>query len=245
MLMIVLYLVSLLVGFLVGITGVGGILIPPALILFSGQETHMAMGTALASFLPVGVVGTVMYRRLGHIDWYKALPYMAGSLAAWPGALLNARLPAGPLVAMLACIIMFAGLCALRPPKPGRGSAFWQSGKGFFCIGAITALLAGLTGAGGPVVSIPWMIIAGVSPMTAVGLAMPYQVTTALFGTIGNVADGHVDFAILPYICLMALIGLFAGIAVTKRIPTEVLRKLIGGLCCGLGLFLLLRLLLS
>ena len=58
-------------------------------------------------------------------------------------------------------------------------------------------------------------------------------------------ADGHVDFAILPYICLMALIGLFAGIAVTKRIPTEVLRKLIGGLCCGLGLFLLLRLLLS
>ena len=245
MMIAVLYATCLLVGFLVGITGVGGILIPPALILFSGQETHMAMGTALASFLPVGVVGTVMYRRLGHIDWYKALPYMAGSLAAWPGALLNARLPAGPLVAMLACIIMFAGLCALRPPKPGSGSAFWQSGKGFFCIGAVTALLAGLTGAGGPVVSIPWMIIAGVSPMTAVGLAMPYQVTTALFGTIGNVADGHVDFAILPYICLMALIGLFASIAMTKRIPTKVLHILIDGLYYGLGLFLLLRLVLK
>ncbi len=245
MVIIVLSLVSLLVGFLVGITGVGGILIPPALILFSGQETHMAIGTALASFLPVAAVGTVMYRRLGHINWYKALPYMAGSLAAWPGALVNTLMPAAPLVVMLACIVMFAGLCALRPPKPGSGSAFWQSGKGFFCIGAITALLAGLTGAGGPVVSIPWMIIAGVSPMTAVGLAMPYQVTTALFGTIGNVADGHVDFTMLPYICLMAFIGLFAGIAVTKRIPTEVLRKLIGGLCCGLGLFLLLRLLLS
>lgn len=245
MLMIVLYLVSLLVGFLVGITGVGGILIPPALILFSGQETHMAMGTALASFLPVGLVGTFMYRRLGHIDWRKALPFMAGSLAAWPGAMLNAMLPAGPLVALLACIIIFAGLCALRPPKPGVGSVFWQSGKGFFCIGAATALLAGLTGAGGPVVSIPWMIIVGVSPVTAVGLSMPYQVTTAFFGTVGNVADGHVDFTILPYICLMALMGLFAGVAVSKRISTGVLRKIIGGLCCGLGLFLLLRLILS
>ncbi|MDD4701369.1 MAG: sulfite exporter TauE/SafE family protein [Desulfovibrio sp.] len=242
---IILYTVSMLVGFLVGITGVGGILIPPALILFSGQEVHMAMGTALASFMPVGLVGTIMYRRLGHIDWRKALPYMAGSLAAWPGAMLNGMLPAGPLVALLSCIIIFSGLCALRPPKPGNGSVFWQSGMGFFCIGAVTALLAGLTGAGGPVVSIPWMIIVGVPPMVAVGLAMPYQVTTAFFGTIGNVAEGHVDFTILPYICLMALAGLLAGVAVARRIPTGMLRKLIGGLCCGLGLFLLLRLILS
>ena len=245
MMIVVLYAICLLVGFLVGITGVGGILIPPALILFSGQEAHMAMGTALASFLPVGLVGTIMYRRMGHVDWHMALPYMLGSLAAWPGALLNAWLPAGPLVALLACIIIFAGLCALRPPRPGSGSVFWQSRRGFFCIGAVTGLMAGLTGAGGPVLSIPWMILAGVSPITAVGLAMPYQVTTALFGTIGNMSDGHVDFGILPYICGMALVGLFVGGAVAKRIPTALLRKLIGCLCCGLGIFLLLRLICS
>lgn len=38
-----------------GVTGVGGILIPPALILLSGLDAHTAMGTALASFLPLAL----------------------------------------------------------------------------------------------------------------------------------------------------------------------------------------------
>ena len=50
--------------------------------------------------------------------------------------------------------------------------------------------------------------------------------------------------AIVLYLVSL-LAGFLVGIAVTKRIPTEVLRKLVGGQCCGLGLFLLLRLLLS
>ena len=49
--MIVVLLVCLLGGFLVGLAGVGGILVPPVLILMSGLEPHTAMGTALASFI--------------------------------------------------------------------------------------------------------------------------------------------------------------------------------------------------
>ena len=58
-------------------------------------------------------------------------------------------------------------------------------------------------------------------------------------------SDGHVDFAILPYICGVTLAGLLVGVAVARRIPTALLRKLIGCLCCGLGLFLFLRLICS
>ena len=82
MLLAVLCVTGLVVGLLVGLTGVGGILIPPALILLSGLEPHEAMGTALASFLPIALVGTFMYRRLGHVDWSQAVPYMLGGLAA-------------------------------------------------------------------------------------------------------------------------------------------------------------------
>ncbi|MDE8703630.1 sulfite exporter TauE/SafE family protein, partial [Adlercreutzia equolifaciens] len=120
------------------------------LILLSGLEPHEAMGTALASFLPIGLVGTVMYRRLGPVDWSRATPFMIGGLAALPGAVLNASINAKPLVILLAGIILFAGFCVLRPPKAG-GSVFWQSRAGFFFIGASTGFLAGMTGAGGPV----------------------------------------------------------------------------------------------
>ena len=50
-------LVCLLVGVLVGATGIGGILMPPALMLLGGVEAHQAMGTSLASFLPLALVG--------------------------------------------------------------------------------------------------------------------------------------------------------------------------------------------
>ena len=157
--MIVVLLVCLLVGFLVGLAGVGGILVPPVLILMSGLEPHTAMGTALASFIGTGFVGTWLYHKNGHYRFMEAVPFALGSfVCAAPGALVNARIDAGPLVMILAVIIVFAGACTLRPPKPGRkGSPFWLGWKGRAVIGGATGFMAGLTGAGGPVASIPWM----------------------------------------------------------------------------------------
>ena len=234
------YYTFLVVGLLVGMTGVGGILVPPALILMSGMEAHTAMGTALASFLPLGLLGTVMYCRSGHMEWRKALPFLLGGLAALPGSLLAARVQAGPLVVLLACLIIFAGACALRPPPTG-GSVFWRSRTGFFLIGGVTGILAGMTGAGGPVLSIPWMVVSGVQPISAVALSMPYQVVMAFFGTVGNCADGHVDFSLLAVLCGLELAGFAGGVVLARRVSALVLRRAIGVLCCGLGVFLLFR----
>ena len=58
--MLIISVVCLVVGAIVGCSGVGGILVPPALVLWSGYETHMAMGTTLASFMAVAVAGIYM-----------------------------------------------------------------------------------------------------------------------------------------------------------------------------------------
>ena len=167
--MIVVLLVCLLVGFLVGLAGVGGILVPPVLILMSGLEPHTAMGTALASFIGTGFVGTWLYHKNGHYRFMEAVPFALGSfVCAAPGALVNARIDAGPLVMILAVIIVFAGACTLRPPKPGRkGSPFWLGWKGRAVIGGATGFMAGLTGAGGPV---DWMLLPALCAVQVVGL---------------------------------------------------------------------------
>ena len=207
--MIVVLLVCLLVGFLVGLAGVGGILVPPVLILMSGLEPHTAMGTALASFIGTGFVGTWLYHRNGHYRFIEAVPFALGSfVCAAPGALVNARIDAGPLVMILAVIIIFAGACTLRPPKPGRkGSPFWLGWKGRAVIGGATGFMAGLTGAGGPVASIPWMVLVGYSPIHAVALSMPYQIATSFSGSVGNMMGGHVDWLLLPALCAVLLLG--------------------------------------
>ena len=89
MLLAVLYAFCLAVGFLTGATGVGGVLVPPALVLLSGLETHTAMGTSLAAMFFLTLLGTWMFWRLGLIRWREALPLC--SAAVWragpaPGA---------------------------------------------------------------------------------------------------------------------------------------------------------------
>ena len=160
-------------------------------------------------------------------------------------ATLVPNLAAG-FILLLALLVIFAGFCAFRPPRVGAGgNLFWQGRNGVFLIGAVTGLLAGLTGAGGPVLSIPWMVVAGFPPVAAVALSMPYQAATALSGTVGNWSGGHVDFSLLPMLCLLEVAGFFGGVAVVRRIPAWLLRRIIGVLCSALGVFLLVRQLMS
>ncbi|HJA77081.1 MAG TPA: sulfite exporter TauE/SafE family protein [Candidatus Desulfovibrio gallistercoris] len=234
--------VCFLVGFLGAVTGVGGVIVPPILMFAGGLETHVAMGTALLSFFPLSLVGAVIYARR---DWYRpreAVVFLLGGIAGGiAGGMLNAHIPGPPLVCLLACVIIFAGLAALRPHRQGKGSAFWLSGRGLFCIGLATGLTAGLTGAGGPVLSIPWMVAVGYTPFYAVGSSMFMQLGTILSGSWGNACSGFIDWKILPWVMLAELAGCLVGLQVAKRISSELARKAIGVLCTGLGMFLLLR----
>lgn len=245
--MLVVYLINILVGFIVGCSGIGGILVPPILVLWSGFEPHLAMGTALSSFLPLALVGVYMYGvKMRMFSFREAVPFTLGGLAgAAPGSILAAHVPSMPLILLLALLIIFAGVSALRSKtssqKESTRSQFWHGASGKFVIGAVTGILAGLTGAGGPILSIPWMMAVGYPPLLAIGLAMPYQVATALSGCIGSAMYGHVAWSILPLLCLSQLAGFFSGLSVARRMSVAGLRTLIGILCCGLGCFLIVR----
>ena len=242
--MMVLLAICFLVGTLIGITGIGGILLIPSLAVFGGLETHAAMATALASFLAGGVVGTYRYWRMGYMHWRTAFPVAAGGLLfAYVGAWVNAGLPVRPLDTMLGLLIIFAGVSAFKS---------WTAGS--FCavghrlempvllfIGASTGFLAGLTGAGGPVLSIPFMIVAGFAPVLSVAVAMPYQIMTAFSGTVGNLLHGTVDFGLIVPITIVQVLGVYLGSRLAPHIPAARLKTMIGLVCLGVGGFVLVR----
>ena len=99
-----------------------------------------------------------------------------------------------------------------------KGSPFWLGWKGRAVIGGATGFMAGLTGAGGPVASIPWMVLVGYSPIHAVALSMPYQIATSFSGSVGNMMGGHVDWMLLPALCAVQVVGLLGGIAMAQRV---------------------------
>lgn len=239
-------LTSLVVGFLCGCTSVGGILLIPAMALCSDIGLRGAMATTLFSFLAPAIVATWLHWRNGNIDWRVALPLSLGALLFGSfGAVAKEHLGVSFLGALLAVLIIIAGLNVLFPLRAGRLDVAGRPEKTqrifLFTLGAAVSFMAGLTGAGGPVLTVPIMIGAGFSPLLAVAVAQPFQVIAAVSGSVGNVLLGAVDYGLALAAAVTQVIGIAAGIHMASRLNTDRLKKLIALMCIGTGLYLLLR----
>ncbi|WP_428566974.1 MAG: sulfite exporter TauE/SafE family protein [Solidesulfovibrio sp. DCME] len=239
-----------LVGLLTGLTGVGGILLIPALSASAGLSVQSAMATALCSFFFVGLVAVWLQQRRQVIDWAPARP-LAISAAATSllGAVANAYAPVAMLKLVLSLLIVFAGASALFPPKPGAGLGYDPSRRAHKAlmvgIGAVVGFFSGLTGAGGPVLSIPVMVALGFPPLLSIAAGQVLQVAVAACGTLGNLCYGVVDFRVVAWITVLEIAGLVVGIRLSHRVSPVRLRRLVASVCLLVGAYGCLRALLG
>ncbi|HIV66658.1 MAG TPA: sulfite exporter TauE/SafE family protein [Candidatus Mailhella excrementigallinarum] len=237
--MLLLFLLSIVIGVIVGLTGMGGILAIPAIILLAKASPHAAMATALASFLLTGVIGTLNFRAMGVLERKNWMPLCLGGLPfTFAGAWLNACFPASLLLFLLGCIIILAGVSALHAWRAFSGINVNASPRRSLIIAAVGAgagLAAGLTGAGGPVLSIPLLIALGMPAFPAVVTGMPFQIATSVAGSAGNLLRGHIDFSLLLPVAIPIALGLVAGNRLAPHIPAHILKKAIGLLCLVIG----------
>ncbi len=243
--LLLLFLCSIIVGLASGASGVGGVLLIPALMGLGGLSTHQAMATALFSFFFQGLLATWIYQRLGSIDWRVTIPVLAGSLvSSYAGAAVGAGLSARFLDMLLAAIIIGSSLYALFPTGKislaqrlsARGNLVMLCG-----IGLVTGFLCGMTGAGGGVVSVPLMLVCGYGVLASIGCSQVLQITVALAGSASNLAHGFVDFSVVWWIILFLLVGCVAGVRVAHVLPLDKLKKGVTLLCLAIGLFIALR----
>ena len=114
--MVLFAITALIVGFLVGCTSVGGVLLIPVMDAASGIGLHRVTGTALFSFFFGGLLGTYLFHKARIIDWTAAKPLCFGAfLTALPGALAKEYVSVPVLASVLAVLIILAGVSALTP----------------------------------------------------------------------------------------------------------------------------------
>ena len=240
---VLLLAVAVVVGALIGTVGVGGILLIPALSGIVGMSTHTAMGTSLFSFLFTGLLGTWLYQRHGSIDWRITIPVcIGGLLAGYPGSLVNAHAPAHVLNLALGLII-FAGVYALRPARGGtrvyEGTASQK--LGLVLIGAVVGFGSGLTGVGGPVLSVPLMVVLGFAPLTAIATSQVIQITAAASGSVGNIMHGFVDLSTAVWVTAAELVGVVCGARLAHTVSGGALKKMVSVVCILLGAYIVIR----
>src|SRR5215204_1740037 len=104
---IMLLVLALIVGVLIGCVGIGGVLLPPALVYVGGLDFHLAAATSVWAFLFCGAAGTLTYSSRRNVDWRMVAWLGVGVVpTALVGAWANVALPEGTLRAVLAVLMV-------------------------------------------------------------------------------------------------------------------------------------------
>lgn len=206
---------SLVVGIFIGAAGVGGVLLIPALMTFSNLTVHEAAATALFSFLFTGVLGTWLFMRRGSIDWRTSAPVCIGAFAfSYLGAAAGNIVPATLLTWIVAAVILGAGLNILRGRSAAQidGAHRHPGGKTLFGVGALSGFGAGISGAGGPLFSVPLMLGLHFDALVTVGTGQVVQIAAAVSGSLGNWSHGTIQYGLAAPVTAAELIGVVAGV---------------------------------
>lgn len=228
---------------MVGAVSLGGVIMVPAIVHLTGIEIHIVVASVLLSTLFSGSVGTFMYARHGAINWSMATWLGVGALiGAFAGTFVLARLPGTLIEGIVGTFILLTGLHALlaRQAKP-EGQAM-RSNLSLVVVGAVAALGAAVSGAGGPLLLVPILMWMKYPILVAVALGQVIQIPVGISATAGNLINGLLDvkLGLLISVCLM--IGVAVGAKISVALPEQAVRRIVAIVLVGTSLVILGRL---
>ena len=258
---IVFVLAGFFVGFVVGLTGVGGgSLMTPILIFFFGIKPHLAIGTDLlfACFTKMG--GTVKMARSGLVNWRIVATLCAGSVPASLATLwmLHQVGPADPAVqkvmtSTLGVALLLTAMAtfykAVRGKNAPRDIAEADLYKAAtprhwslpLLFGAFIGTLVTLTSVGAGAIGVTvLMLLYPLLPLPRIVAAdIAYAVPLTLVAGLGHAGLGSVDWSLLGMLLVGSLPGVWIGSHMVLKTPDRVIRGVLSVLLAYAGFKLL------
>jgi uncharacterized membrane protein YfcA len=206
------------------------------------------MATALFTFFFTGVSGALLFQRRGSIHWDLTIPVCVGALlCGFLGAWTNAHLKAPILTVILAAIIMFAGIYTLRAATRAteHEAALHGNRNGqmalLTAIGGFVGFGSGLTGVGGPAISVPLMVMFGFAPLPTIGVGQVVQIVASISGSAANMRYGTIDFGLAVPVTIAQLVGVPIGVRIVHAVSPKPLRRAMAFICIAVGAWLAVR----
>lgn len=241
-----LILAGAVVGFLVGLTGIGGgSLLTPILILFFHIRASSAIATGVVWMALTKLLGAIRHRRLGTVNRQMVRFLCLGGI---PGtivgcaftALLAKRFPAQMdliLTRILAAVLILVGvlmyvqawLGKARDPESTRGNWMGNRRKPFtICIGFLGGISMAVTSGGaGSLVMVLVVLLYPLSASSIVGSDVVYGAVIASLAGVLHATFEHIDGALLGNLLIGSLPGIVLGSALCARLPDKILRPVL------------------
>jgi uncharacterized protein len=229
-------LAGLLVGILVGMTGMGGgSLMTPILILIFGFDAKVAVGTDILHGAVFKSFGAVRHRMLGTVHARLALWMLLGSA---PLSLVGVQIASGfgegtdsTMTRLVGAALILGGLGFLAKTfLHGRGddAPFLLQRRDKIiavAVGAVGGFVVGLTSVGsGTFFGLAMLLLFPLTAPKMVGTDILHAAALLWVAGLGHLAHGNVDLHAMGWLLIGSIPGVLLGSQMSIKIPERSLR---------------------
>tara|TARA_R110000868_G_scaffold174940_1_gene411816 strand:- start:28542 stop:29330 length:789 start_codon:yes stop_codon:yes gene_type:complete len=252
------YLASIIIGLSLGLIGGGGsILAVPILVYLF--KVHPEQATSYSLFI-VGITsmfGSYSHYKLGNLKIKSALVFAIPSILSLlivrkiilpliPDTLFsihNFDVTKNLLIMVVFAFLMIATSISMIKKTKKLKEAVEINFKMLAIIGFFVGLIIGFLGAGGGFLIIPALLFFANLPMKqAVGTSLFIIFINSLIGFGGDLLGGaELDYKLLFIISIMAIIGLFIGTQLSKKIDGAKLKPAFGWFVLVMGIYIITK----
>jgi uncharacterized protein len=239
-------LAGLLVGFVVGLTGMGGgALMTPILVLFFGINPLAAVSSDVVAAVAMKPVGGAVHLRRGTVNLSLVRWLTIGSVPAAFAGVLVLRAIGAPEVAdrlkvLLGVVLLVAAgaivakgvLQARRRAGAGEPEGVHaitiQPGRTIL-IGVIGGLVVGMTsvGSGSLVIVMLMLLYPALSSNELVGTDLVQAIPLVVSAAIGHVLFGDLQLGLTTSLLVGSIPGVYLGARVSSRAPDRIIRPIL------------------
>jgi uncharacterized membrane protein YfcA len=256
-------LFGLLVGFLVGLTGVGGGSLMTPFLLSLGIPAPTAVGTDLVYATITKMTGSVQHYRQRSVNLEVALFLGLGSIPAsllgvqtleWIKNTFDADTVQNIMVTIIAATLVLVGASlifkAFLPERWVKGQKTTWDGKTRMSLkrrlftvlfGATGGYLVGLTSIGsGSVMAVILLLLYPLAPAVVVGTDIAHATVLSLVTGFAHMLNGNVNFALAGTLLLGSVPGVLIGSRLAPRLPGKPLTIILAIMLIFVGARMLL-----
>ena len=238
-------LFGLLVGFLVGLTGVGGgSLMTPFLVAVIGVPAPTAIGTDMVYATVTKLAGSVQHYRQRSVNLEVALFLGIGSIPAsllgvwtleWIKGAFDAQAVHDIMTTIIAATLVLVGVSLIvKAFLPDKWISVHKTGwdgetkmslrRRLFTIifGATGGYLVGFTSIGsGSVMAVILLLLYPLAPAVIVGTDIAHATVLSLVTGLAHISQGNVNFGLTGTLLLGSIPGVLIGSRIAPWVPVR------------------------
>jgi len=255
------YFASIVIGIALGLIGGGGsILTVPVLVYLFQVNPVAATGYSLFIVGTTSAVGSVSYFRKGLVDIKTAtifgvpsilsvfatrhwiVPAIPDNIATIGGFALTRGILLLLLFAVMMIVASFSMIKRDKANEPEREAVRHFNYPLIIVEGIVVGALTGLVGAGGGFLIIPALVLLSkLSMKKAIGTSLVIIAAKSLIGFLAEANATNVDWKLLLAITSFAILGIFVGAEIGKRLDGNKLKPAFGWFVLVMGIYIITK----